>query len=96
MDVTASTKKTDDVASLIESAENTALPVPEQKPVSPELVMQIQKALAGMAYKDIKVDGICGDATRTAIRAFEKSYRMTVTGEPSEKLLKKLKSIGAA
>ena len=94
---TASTSATpeDDVAALIEASEETAAVIPVEKPASPALVMKIQKALAGMAYANVKVDGIPGDATRAAIRSFEKSYRLPVTGEPSERVLKKLKSIGA-
>jgi peptidoglycan hydrolase-like protein with peptidoglycan-binding domain len=97
MDTTASTRKTDDIAAVIDASE--AIPVvaiPQPKPVSPAVVIRIQKALVGMAYRGVKVDGVAGEATRAAIRAFEKSYRMPVTGEPSEALLKKLKSIGAA
>jgi len=96
---TASTKvekPVDEVAALISQADEPVIKViPEKKPASPALVMQIQKGLSGMAYADVKVDGIAGEATRTAIRAFEKSYRLPVTGEPSESVLKKLKSIGA-
>jgi peptidoglycan hydrolase-like protein with peptidoglycan-binding domain len=94
---TASTSATpeDEVAALIEASEEPAAVIPAEKPASPALVMKIQKALAGMAYANVKVDGIPGDATRAAIRSFEKSYRLPVTGEPSERVLKKLKSIGA-
>lgn len=94
---TASTSATpdDEVAALIEASEEPAAVIPIEKPASPALVMRIQKALAGMAYANVKVDGIPGDATRAAIRSFEKSYRLPVTGEPSERVLKKLKSIGA-
>ena len=94
---TASTRAagTDEVAALIAASEKPVAAVPAEKPVSPALVMKIQKALAGMAYANVKVDGIPGEATRAAIRAFEKSYRLPVTGEPSERVLKKLKSIGA-
>jgi peptidoglycan hydrolase-like protein with peptidoglycan-binding domain len=93
---------TDDVADMIRAAEpDTATsikPTPVKAvpgEVSSETVMQIQKALAGFAYADIKIDGVPGEATRTAIRAFEKSYNMPVTGVPSIRVLKKLKSIGA-
>jgi len=95
---TASTSKApeDEVAALIEASEEPAVAViPVEKPASPALVMKIQKALSGMAYANVKVDGIPGEATRAAIRSFEKSYRLPVTGEPSERVLKKLKSIGA-
>lgn len=95
---TASTKpaaEEDEVAALIEASEQPVSVIPATKPASPALVMKIQKALSGMAYADVKVDGIPGEATRAAIRAFEKSYRLPVTGEPSEVVLRKLKSIGA-
>jgi peptidoglycan hydrolase-like protein with peptidoglycan-binding domain len=94
---TASTRPVaeDEVAALIAASDAQSVAVPADRPPSPAVVMQIQKALAGMAYADVKVDGIAGEATRTAIRAFEKSYRMPVTGEPSERVLAKLKSIGA-
>ncbi|MBX9459217.1 MAG: peptidoglycan-binding protein [Rhizobium sp.] len=94
---TASTRTApvDEVAALIEAAAQPMAVIPVEKPASPALVMKIQKALAGMAYADVKIDGIPGAATRAAIRAFEKSYRLPVTGEPSEAVLKKLKSIGA-
>jgi peptidoglycan hydrolase-like protein with peptidoglycan-binding domain len=103
MDQTASTTKNvagneDAIADLIRQA-NVPVPNAAEKPVgaaadpqaSADVVMKIQKALAGMAYADVKVDGI----TRAAIRNFEKSYRLPVTGEPSDRVLKKLKSIGA-
>jgi len=94
----------DDVADLIRAAETgpvkatpvKAVPGDSQPDAAPtETIMQIQKALAGFAYADIKIDGVAGEATHTAIRAFEKSYNMPVTGVPSMRVLKKLKSIGA-
>jgi peptidoglycan hydrolase-like protein with peptidoglycan-binding domain len=107
-DVTASTKKasrkSDDVADLIRAAEAQPAVATRAKPVAadnaeagvtPETVMKIQKALSRFAYADIKVDGVAGEATRAAIRAFEKSYNLPVTGEPSERVVRKLKSIGA-
>lgn len=60
-----------------------------------DLVMQIQKGLSNIAYADIVVDGLAGEKTRTAIRHFEKHYRLPVTGEPNERVLAKLKDIGA-
>lgn len=97
MDQTASTaRRADDVAELIRaSAQDVPTPLKAQRDVPVELVMKIQKALAGLAYANVKVDGVAGAATRTAIRNFEKSYRLPVTGEPSERVLKKLQSIGA-
>ncbi|NSX89985.1 peptidoglycan-binding domain-containing protein [Agrobacterium tumefaciens] len=65
------------------------------KPASRDLIAKIQQGLINIAYVDVKVDGVAGQQTRNAIRAFEKHYRLPETGEPSEAVLKKLKSIGA-
>lgn len=60
-----------------------------------KLVQQIQSGLSNIAYADITVDGVAGAQTRAAISAFEKHYRLPVTGEPNETVLKKLLEIGA-
>lgn len=65
------------------------------KPVGKDLVSKIQQGLVNIAYADVKVDGVAGEQTRQAIRNFEKHYRLPETGEPSDAVLKKLKSIGA-
>lgn len=65
------------------------------KPASRDMIAKIQQGLINIAYADVKVDGVAGQQTRNAIRAFEKHYRLPETGEPSEAVLKKLKSIGA-
>jgi peptidoglycan hydrolase-like protein with peptidoglycan-binding domain len=71
------------------------------RPVAPgpagatQLVLQIQKGLANIAYTDVETDGLAGAQTRAAIRRFEKHYRLPETGEPNEAVLKKLKAIGA-
>jgi len=70
--------------------------VPAATPEGPsELVQQIQSGLSNIAYADITVDGVAGSQTRAAISAFEKHYRLPVTGEPNETVLKKLLEIGA-
>lgn len=65
------------------------------RPASRDLIAKIQQGLINIAYADVKVDGVAGQQTRNAIRHFEKHYRLPETGEPSEAVLKKLKSIGA-
>lgn len=60
-----------------------------------KLVQQIQSGLSNIAYADITVDGVAGSQTRAAISAFEKHYRLPVTGQPNETVLKKLVEIGA-
>ena len=47
-----------------QQSEQPVAVIPVEKPASPALVMKIQKALSGMAYADVKVDGIPGEATR--------------------------------
>lgn len=92
----------DPVAAAIRKSENTK-PSPVSataqnaslKPVNSELVAKIQQGLVNIAYANVTVDGMLGQQTRTAIRHFEKHYRLPETGEPSDAVLKKLKDIGA-
>ena len=60
-----------------------------------EMVRRIQSGLSNIAYADISVDGVAGAETRAAISAFERHYRLPVTGEPNETVLDKLIEIGA-
>lgn len=93
----------DPVAAAIRSAEAdkpkaqaVSLTTPKaHAPVTNDMVAKIQQGLVNIAYADVKVDGMAGEQTRQAIRNFEKHYRLPETGEPSEAVLKKLKSIGA-
>lgn len=92
----------DPVAAAIRKSENVkASPAAAQaqnaavKSVNNELVAKIQQGLVNIAYANVTVDGMLGQQTRTAIRHFEKHYRLPETGEPSDAVLKKLKDIGA-
>ena len=82
-------------AAILQAEADPAVTSAVARPVPSELVMKIQKGLSNIAYTDIAVDGLIGEKTRTAIRHFEKHYRLPVTGEPNEKVLAKLKDIGA-
>ena len=73
----------------------SAPPPLQQANFDPGLVMEIQRGLSNMAYKNIRIDGVPGDDTRAAIRRFERHYQLPETGEPSAAVLKKLKAIGA-
>jgi peptidoglycan hydrolase-like protein with peptidoglycan-binding domain len=73
----------------------SAPPPVQQASFDPGLVMDIQRGLSNMAYKNITIDGIPGEDTRAAIRRFERHYQLPETGEPSAAVLKKLKDIGA-
>lgn len=59
------------------------------------LIIKIQKGLSNIAYTDVKVDGVIGQQTRTAIADFQKHYRLPVTGRPDAEVLEKLREIGA-
>ena len=78
----------------VKPAANQPPPV-QQASFDPGLVMEIQRGLSNMAYKDVTIDGVPGEQTRAAIRRFERHYQLPETGEPSAAVLKKLKSIGA-
>lgn len=60
----------------------------------PALITRIQQGLARMQYRDVTPDGVLGSQTRAAILKFEKDYGLPQTGEPSERVLKKLREIG--
>ena len=77
------------------AVESSAPPPVQQASFDPGLVMEIQRGLSNLAYKNITIDGIPGEDTRAAIRRFERHYQLPETGEPSAAVLKKLKSIGA-
>lgn len=89
-------EEADPVAAAILKAEADPAVTAAVRPAPPsDLVMKVQKGLSNIAYADIAVDGLVGEKTRTAIRHFEKHYRLPVTGEPNDRVLAKLKEIGA-
>lgn len=94
--VTAPRRPVVPVQALPPKAVEPAAPPPvQQANFDPGLVMEIQRGLSNMAYRNITIDGIPGDDTRAAIRRFERHYQLPETGEPSAAVLKKLKAIGA-
>ena len=54
------------------------------------LKLETQQALLDLDYKIGAVDGMIGANTRAAIRDFQKTHGLPVTGEPSEELLERL------
>lgn len=101
-DVSSQASAEDPVAAAIRSAEKqvrTAPSAPKRVPSSEltnvDLVLEIQKGLANMAYANVGVDGVAGEQTRAAIRHFQKHYNLPENGEPNTAVLKKLKEIGA-
>lgn len=101
-DLKSAANAVDPVAAAILAAEKdvkTATPkkgvAADKTPANIDLVLQIQKGLSNIAYANVGVDGVMGEQTRTAIRQFQKHYRLPETGEPSVAVLKKLQEIGA-
>ncbi|KQT54260.1 hypothetical protein ASG43_01150 [Aureimonas sp. Leaf454] len=60
-----------------------------------DLVKRIQSGLAAAEVAPLKADGVAGEQTRAAIRTFEALEGLDVTGEPNERILKRLIEIGA-
>lgn len=54
----------------------------------------LQQTLADMGYGPLKVDGVMGGQTSSAIQRFELDRGMPITGEPSQRLIEKLKAVG--
>jgi peptidoglycan hydrolase-like protein with peptidoglycan-binding domain len=48
---------------------------------SPQQVRAAQQALIGLGYGPLQADGVIGPGTRTALKAFEQSRGLAVTGE---------------
>jgi TPR repeat protein len=62
---------------------------------SRSLVARVQNALAAAGYDPGPVDGLMGDRTRHAIRAFQASHDLPVTGELSAELLPQIEKTSA-
>ncbi|OCJ11770.1 peptidoglycan-binding protein [Rhizobium sp. AC27/96] len=102
INVSATAEAIDPVAAAIQSAEKNmrtgtvvAKATPSDAVNTVNMVMQIQKGLSNIAYSNVSVDGVAGEQTKSAIRRFQKHYRLPETGEPNMAVLKKLQDIGA-
>jgi peptidoglycan hydrolase-like protein with peptidoglycan-binding domain len=76
--------------------QSVAAPLPPARPDAAKrngqnLMLEIQRELAGKGYYDGAVDGIVGPRAIQAIRNFEKTNGLKVTGEPSETLVEKIR-----
>lgn len=77
----------------------TAAPLPQARPeparrTSADLILDIQRELAAKGYYDGAIDGLAGPRATQAIRSFEQTEGLKVTGEPSESLLEKIRRAG--
>ncbi len=61
-----------------------------------DLVRQIQAGLSDARVAELQADGILGERTKAAIRTFQALEGMDVTGEPSQEVLDRLRSLSAA
>lgn len=92
-----------EIAKIISASVPASIPTPSRPPAASaggntapgKLVARIQAGLRNIAYSNVAIDGIAGEQTKSAIRNFEKNYRLPETGEPSQRVLDKLIAIGA-
>lgn len=75
--------------------QSAVAPLPPVRPEAPKrtanLMLEIQRELAGKGFYDGAVDGIAGPRATLAIKNFEKANGLKVTGEPSEALLERIR-----
>jgi len=87
--ITQTTVKKDGIGQLLRAAEKT-----EKKPASDKVVFLdekrirfVQSSLAKLGFSPGPVDGVFGEQTREAIRQFEGTRNIPVTGEISRALI---------
>jgi peptidoglycan hydrolase-like protein with peptidoglycan-binding domain len=61
--------------------------------LTPTQLEQVQRVLAQQGFGPLAIDGVLGDATRNAIRRFEKSRGMAERGEITPQFLKALSAM---
>jgi peptidoglycan hydrolase-like protein with peptidoglycan-binding domain len=77
----------------------TVAPLPPSRPEparrsQADLVLDIQRELLAKGYYTGAIDGLAGPKAVQAIRTFEQTEGLKVTGEPSESLLEKIRRAG--
>ncbi|MBI1300329.1 MAG: hypothetical protein GC137_01595 [Alphaproteobacteria bacterium] len=81
-----------DVNRIVEKLQNSQAKENTANLSSQELTAEIQRALVRRGLYPGPVDGVNGPNTANAIRDFQRSANMTVTGQPSSELLATLQS----
>ncbi len=71
-------------------AVSTDLPPAPGQQVPEQLVKAVQRELGQRGYDAGTPDGLLRDQTRNAISSFEKDHGLTVTGAPSDELLRQI------
>lgn len=64
-------------------------------PYAEQVIRTTQQSLAGLNYRQIKVDGFVGEATVTTIRQFEREHGMLETGRISGELVATVAKLAA-
>ncbi|QRG06364.1 peptidoglycan-binding protein [Xanthobacter dioxanivorans] len=65
---------------------------PGEVPASPR-ILSVQKALAKLGYGPLKVDGLPGGETRSAVLRFQRDRNLTADGEVSDRLVRELAAV---
>lgn len=73
---------------------NGTAPAPARQPQP--VVADVQRELARRGFYDGPADGLTGPKTEAAVRAFEQSARLRVTGEANEAVLTQIRRSGAS
>jgi len=76
-----------------------ATPAPAEVPkpkvdIETSQIAKVQKALNGLGYGPLEVDGLMGSATAGAVRRFELDRGLAITGELGPRVIAELKAIG--
>jgi peptidoglycan hydrolase-like protein with peptidoglycan-binding domain len=71
-------------------AVSTDLPPAPGQQVPEQLVKAVQRELSQRGFDAGIPDGLLGDQTRSAISSFQKEHGLTVTGMPSDELLRQI------
>lgn len=74
----------------------SALTSPAGAVVDRDLVRRVQEGLTSAKIAELHADGIMGSRTEAAIRTFQASQGLDVTGIPDKAVLARLKAVGAS
>jgi len=63
--------------------------------VDPAIITRVQVGLINYGDRNVNIDGVMGNKTKSAIERFQKRFDLEINGMPSQELVRKLESIGA-
>ncbi|KZL20962.1 putative peptidoglycan binding domain protein [Pseudovibrio axinellae] len=82
----------EEIAALTQGGSHLVQPI-EQTNELTERIKRMQQTLASLGYGPLTIDGIPGDETALAIRAFQRDNALPVDGKMSEALISKLAGV---